>query len=119
MSRRGTTDWERAMIESIEFTNFKALRKTTLPLAPFTLLLGPNGSGKSSVLQAVQGIATLAAGRAGRPRLGANVELVWPSLVSVTAKDRSEVEVAVRLRVRNGLVVAAFQWHPTGQPTTQ
>jgi len=36
-----------AMIESIQFSNYKALRKTTLPLQPFTLLLGPNGSGKN------------------------------------------------------------------------
>jgi len=42
------------MIESIRFINFKALRDTTLPLSPFTLLLGPNGSGKSTVLQALQ-----------------------------------------------------------------
>ncbi|MHB1423457.1 MAG: AAA family ATPase [Gemmataceae bacterium] len=47
------------MIESIEFTNFKALRQTTLPLAPFTLLLGSNGSGKTSVLQALQRIAAI------------------------------------------------------------
>jgi predicted ATPase len=42
------------LIESIQFQNLKALRDTTLPLAPFTLLLGPNGSGKSTVLQALQ-----------------------------------------------------------------
>jgi predicted ATPase len=53
-------DPEKAMIESIEFTNFKALRKATLPLAPFTLLLGPNGSGKTTVLQALQRITALA-----------------------------------------------------------
>jgi predicted ATPase len=49
------------MIESIEFTNFKALRSTTLPLTPFTLLLGPNGSGKSTVLLEIQITASLAA----------------------------------------------------------
>jgi predicted ATPase len=42
------------LIERIEFRNLKALRKTTLPLARFTLLLGPNGSGKSTVLQALK-----------------------------------------------------------------
>jgi len=51
------------MIEWIEFVNFKALRKTTLKLSPFTLLLGPNGSGKSTVLQALSGIAEHYAGR--------------------------------------------------------
>ncbi len=42
------------MIESIEFKNFKALRDTTLPLGPLTILVGPNGSGKSTVLQALE-----------------------------------------------------------------
>ncbi len=42
------------MIESIEFKNFKALRDTTLPLGPLTILIGPNGSGKSTVLQALE-----------------------------------------------------------------
>lgn len=41
------------MIESIEFENFKVLRKATLPLKPFTLIVGPNGSGKSTALQAL------------------------------------------------------------------
>lgn len=44
------------LIESVEFRNLKALRETTLPLAPFTLLLGPNGSGKSTVLQALNAL---------------------------------------------------------------
>ncbi|MGB2986580.1 MAG: AAA family ATPase [Phycisphaerae bacterium] len=42
------------MIESVHFENFKALRDTTLPLGPFTLIVGPNGSGKSTALQALQ-----------------------------------------------------------------
>ncbi len=45
------------MIERIEFENFKALRKTSLDLGPFTLIVGPNGSGKSTVFQALQGLA--------------------------------------------------------------
>jgi predicted ATPase len=40
------------MIESVGFTNFKALRNTTLPLGAFTLLVGANGSGKSTALRA-------------------------------------------------------------------
>jgi predicted ATPase len=44
------------VIESIQFTNFKALRDTTLPLGPFTLLVGANGCGKSTVLRAIDAI---------------------------------------------------------------
>ena len=42
------------MIKSIRFQNFKALRDTTLPLGPFTLIVGPNGSGKSTVMEALR-----------------------------------------------------------------
>jgi energy-coupling factor transporter ATP-binding protein EcfA2 len=103
------------MIESIEFTNYKALRKTTLPLAPFTLLLGPNGSGKSSVLQALQGVASAAASRVGGlQRLQAVPEgLVWSTLLSVTSEDRSAaVEARFRLQLDTQAAVAAFQWRP-------
>jgi energy-coupling factor transporter ATP-binding protein EcfA2 len=44
------------MIESIRFTNFKALRDTTLPLQRFTLLVGANGSGKSTALLALEAL---------------------------------------------------------------
>ena len=44
---------EVALITSIRFQNFKALKDTTLPLGPFTLIVGPNGSGKSTALQAL------------------------------------------------------------------
>lgn len=44
------------MIKSLTFKNFKALRDSTLPLGPFTLIVGPNGSGKSSVFQAMEAL---------------------------------------------------------------
>lgn len=47
------------MIASIAFRNFKALRSTSLALAPFNLLIGPNGSGKSSLIQALLRLRTL------------------------------------------------------------
>jgi len=106
------------MIESIEFTNFKALRKTTLPLAPFTLLLGPNGSGKTTVLQALQRIAGLVK-QSPDPRgnFPAQPE-VWFSLLSVTAEDRNaSVEINARLRLENQVIVAAFQWSRSGRVT--
>ena len=43
-----------AMIKTIKFTNFKALRDTTLPLGQLTILVGPNGSGKSTALDALR-----------------------------------------------------------------
>src|SRR3954454_7824811 len=88
---------EKAMIESIEFTNFKALRQTTLPLAPFTLLLGPNGSGKSTVLQALRMIGELAGANPDAKGMLPK-ENVWPSLVSVGAKEKSEdVQLTVHM----------------------
>jgi len=42
------------MIKSIEFNNFKVLRKAVLPLGRLNLLIGPNGSGKSTVFQALR-----------------------------------------------------------------
>ena len=112
------------MIESIEFTNFKALRKTTLPLSPFTLLLGPNGSGKTSVLQAVQDIATLAAQQFqnfARVNLDKDRDAIfsgsrsqiWSATRSVTIEDpREPVETKLRIRWNRRTVIAGFQQYP-------
>lgn len=48
------------MIASVTFRNFKALRETSLVLAPFNLLVGPNGSGKTSLIQAILQLRGLA-----------------------------------------------------------
>jgi predicted ATPase len=116
-----TTDPERSMIESIEFTNFKALRKTTVPLAPFTLLLGPNGSGKTTVLQALRAIALIAPQPPGQEiNAVASHGMVWPLLLSITAADQQAVvEVKVRLRLQEQLFIATFQWQPTGRQVTR
>jgi predicted ATPase len=108
------------MIESIEFTNFKALRKTTLPLAPFTLLLGPNGSGKTSVLQALQVIAAESA-RVTRQSMFAmgRPSPNWSTLKSVTVEDQKAlVEIKLRLRFSKRLVSATFQEQPNSQEST-
>ncbi len=90
------------MIESIEFTNFKALSHTTLPLSPFTLLLGPNGSGKTSILQAIQ--------------IFAQGGLAHSSLLSITTKDRmAPVEIKICMRLNNQRILADSKWNPGGQ----
>ncbi|MDE1163779.1 MAG: AAA family ATPase [Acidobacteriaceae bacterium] len=47
-------------VESIEIENFKAIKRTKVPLGDVTVLVGPNSSGKSSVLQAVHWAARAA-----------------------------------------------------------
>lgn len=49
-----------AVIASVDFRNFKALRSARLEFAPFNLVIGPNGSGKSSLIQALARLRTLA-----------------------------------------------------------
>ncbi len=99
------------MIESIEFANFKALRNTTLSLAKFTLLLGPNGSGKSSVLQALQGIATIVAQASGQLIHGRGMSgsAVWRALPSATALE-SPVQMTVRINWQKILGNIVFEW---------
>jgi len=106
------------MIESIEFSNFKALRKTTLPLSPFTLLLGPNGSGKTTVLQALQRIASLSSHQ-GDGHGGLTLdEGSWSGLISVTVdQPDAPVEVKLRLRLKNLESLATIRWLPNGVVT--
>src|SRR3954469_26013718 len=46
----------RAMLETVSFKNFKALRDVTIPLERFTVLAGPNASGKTTVLQGLDSL---------------------------------------------------------------
>lgn len=48
------------MIASVAFQKFKALRNTSLRLAPFNLVIGPTGSGKTSLIEALLHLRTLA-----------------------------------------------------------
>jgi len=49
-----------AVISSVTFHNFKALRAASVELRPFNLIVGPNGSGKTSLIQALLRLRTLA-----------------------------------------------------------
>lgn len=103
------------MIESIEFSNFKALRKTTLPLAPFTLLLGPNGSGKTTVLQALELVSQLAK-LSPHPTVSLPHQPgVWSRLLSATAGDsKANIEITARIHLNKRLVCATFTWQANG-----
>lgn len=49
-----------AVIASIAFRRFKALRQTRIELTPFNVVIGPNGSGKTSLIEAITRLRTLA-----------------------------------------------------------
>jgi predicted ATPase len=49
-----------AVIASVTFRNFKALRHTRVDLRQFNLVIGPNGSGKTSLIEALQRLRSLA-----------------------------------------------------------
>jgi len=89
------------MIKSVTFKNFKALRDTTLPLGPLTLLVGPNGSGKSTALQAFVEI-----------RRDRHIKHIVSAGVPVIP-DKTKVEISI-LWEGEGLTDCSFtrRWRP-------
>jgi len=59
---RRVATWE-VMLKSIRLQNWKGHQDTEVPLEKLTVLVGPNGTGKSTVLDAVQQLGAVAAGR--------------------------------------------------------
>ena len=94
-----------SFVKAVHFKNFRVLRKATLPLDRFTLLIGPNGSGKSTAMLGLQGVqkrqsdsfsfARLAsvAGRTGAKSVEVSVE--WSDvpwlMTSIWSRDGSHV----------------------------
>ena len=77
-----------AVLASIQFRNFKALRAAALELQPFNLLLGPSGSGKTSLIEALLRLrslaglpavsaASLAGGQAAAPQIVFRFRAPW------------------------------------------
>ena len=95
------------MIESIEFKNFKALRDTTLPLGPCTIIIGPNGSGKSTVLQALEAVQ-----KPGEAQI--------QRIASFGTCDAETAEVSVRLNWKDFPPATAFEqfWTLSGPRAT-
>src|SRR3954453_1779194 len=85
-------------IQSITFSNFKALVNTTLPLGRFTLIVGPNGSGKSTALQAIQFL-----------REDRTNPHLFAKLLSVTLSGSPELKV-----VWGGGTSTGLRWHTSG-----
>ncbi|MBF0425616.1 MAG: AAA family ATPase [Magnetococcales bacterium] len=50
------------MLESFTLENFRSHEKSTLPLAPLTMLIGANASGKSNVIEGLRLLSALAQG---------------------------------------------------------
>jgi len=85
------------MIEWVEFQNFKALRKATLPLSRFTLIVGANGSGKSTALKAVWS-------------LHHHDQLNWHKLRTAGIRSVDKVLLRAKWREEGNDFIVAVQW---------
>ena len=97
------------MLDSIKFENFKVLRKATLPLSPFTLIVGPNGSGKSTALQALLAVKERALReQEGHRTSRTNFEKFVTAGLKVTG--RTSVEIRLQWSERYDKVVTTAPW---------
>lgn len=72
------------MIKSVHYYNFKSIRRATLPLGRFTLIVGANGSGKSSAMEAFDFVLQRNAGPFER-------------YISVEFRELKEATVSIRM----------------------
>jgi predicted ATPase len=101
------------VIASVAFRNFKALRSTSLALAPFNLVIGPNGSGKTTLIQALlrlRSLSKLPADDGGTPTRGRS----GPAIAFRFSPPHEALEV--RLSCRSDLVCDLLQVLPAGAP---
>ena len=58
------------MIETLEITNFKSVKRLTLPCKRFNIFIGEPNTGKSNILEALGLLSFVGSGRQGRPGPG-------------------------------------------------
>ena len=98
------------MLDAITFQNFKVLRKATLPLSPFTLIVGPNGSGKSTALQAFLVVKERALReQEGRPVSWKDFEKFITAGLEVTGRTSVEIILHWSERYDKGVTTAPWR----------
>jgi predicted ATPase len=85
-----------AVIASVAFRNYKALRGARLALQPFNLLIGPNGSGKTSLIEAVVQLRSLAKLPAVPPDRPSASRPDDPELVFTFSPPHDAIQVRLR-----------------------
>jgi predicted ATPase len=102
------------VIASVAFRNFKALRATSLALAPFNLVIGPNGSGKTSLIESVLRLRTLAK---LPPAAKADPRAHRPGAPEIDFRFQPPHErIAVRMRCVSDTRCDLLELEPAGAP---
>jgi predicted ATPase len=78
-----------AVIEKVQFRNFKAYRSLDLELEPFTVLVGPNASGKTTLLEGLDLLSVVSTA------MFAGDKAFWPGPLVQSYGIKSPVELGV------------------------